>query len=209
MGTMGKRFYGTPDGKFYLVDMDEYVDYESDMFMDDLKMHDIVLDGDDGWWYHDFSPITEKLGEMYESFDDKLKQELKDYTEENLDDGWFSELNSLPYAAMEHVFELLNKTKDVTAVVVSGYSQGEAAFVLGWTKDFESLLGNQPVEETIQHMLFDPMQEVIEIDDNGFETGSAMVISAFYNKQDLDAYMKETFDATPATMNIHLTLDRG
>lgn len=201
--------------KFYAVNEDEEISY---FYLEDMKADGLHIDADQSWHYHsydfdlldglDFEDVLELVKNAVEgaqtyTSNKSIGQEFEDDKQEfeDVDDvkQWLDAVAN--YYITDTLYSLVNDADNtILAFTVTGYSQGESAFV--WYDTSVTEVYYTP--RFIEHVLFSSWYAIDNVDEHGeFDDDTLEYIS--YMDFD-DNYMQKTYNATPAEESTTLTL---
>lgn len=211
MTTQYFKAQGTNGTQFYAVNEDENV---AQFYIEDMKADGVHIDADQSWHYHsyDFDLLdglefedvvklvkkalenTYTSGTPVQEFEDDKKEfeDVEDVKE------WLDAMAN--YYITDTLYSLVNEADNtVKAFTVSGYSQGDGAFIWWDT----SVTEVQYDAEFIEHVLYSSWYAIDEVDQNGNYGDTVEYIS--YMDFDVE-YMLERYNAVPAQASTTLTL---
>ena len=212
MTTQYFKAHGANGTTFYAVDEDENI---AQFYIEDMRADGVHIDADQSQHYHSYgfdlldgldfedvlklvkkaidnTPITG--GTTVQEFEDD-KQEFEDVEDVK---HWLDAVAN--YYITDTLYSLVNDADNtIIAFSVSGYSQGESAFV--WYDTSVSELSYD--EKYIEHVLFSSWYTIDEVDQNGDYADGLEAVS--YMDFD-DDYMLEHYNAVPAEESTTLTL---
>lgn len=201
--------------KFYAVNEDEEISY---FYLEDMKADGLHIDADQSWHYHsydfdlldglDFEDVLELVKNAVEgtqtyTSNKSIGQEFEDDKQEfeDVEDvkEWLDAVAG--YYLTDTLYSLVNDADNtIKAFTVTGYSQGESAFV--WYDT--SVTDVQYDERFIEHVLYSSWYTIEEVDQNGDYTGDTLEYISYMDFD--DNYMLEHYNATPAEEDTTLTL---
>lgn len=198
--------------KFYAVTEDDMV---AQFYIEDMKADGVHIDGDQSWHYHsydfdlldglDFEDVLELVkkaienthtsGTTIQEFEDD-KQEFEDVEDVKT---WLDAVAN--YYITDTLYSLVNDADNtITAFTVTGYSQGDAAFVWYDTSVTEIHYD----EKLIEHVLFSSWYTIDEVNEHGEFDGDTIEDISYMDFD--DNYMLEHYNAVPAEESTTLTL---
>lgn len=213
MTTQYFKAQGANSTTFYAVDEDENI---AQFYIEDMRADGVHIDADQSWHYHsydfdlldglDFKDVLELVKNAIEdtythtpnkSIIQEFEADKKDFEDVEDVKQW---LDGAGYYITDTLYSLVNDADNtVKAFTVSGYSQGESAFV--WYDT--SVTEVQYDAEFIEHVLYSSWYTIAEVDQNGNYGDTVEYIS--YMDFD-DEYMLEHYNAAPAQASTTLTL---
>lgn len=211
MTTQYYKAQGTNGMQFYAVDEDENI---AQFYIEDMKADGVHIDGDQSWHYHsydfdlldglDFEDVLELVKKAIENTDitrgvtvSEFEQDAQDFEDVEDVKTWIDDAG---YYLTETLYSLVNDADNtIKAFTVTGYSQGDAAFI--WYDT--SVTDMAYDEEFIEHVLFSSWYTIDEVDQNGDNADGLEAVS--YMDFD-DEYMLEHYNAVPAQASTTLTL---
>lgn len=213
MTTQYFKEQGANGTHFYAVNEDENI---AQFYIDDMRADGVHIDADQSWHYHSYD--FELLDGL--DFEDVLKLVKKALEDTHLapieefeeDSQEFEDVEDVKqwldaeagYYLTNKLYSLVNDADNtIKAFTVTGYSQGEAAFVWYDTKGFEDGGERWDAEEFIERILYSSWYTIDEVDQNGNYGDTVEYIS--YMDFD-DNYMLEHYNAVPAQTTTVLTL---
>lgn len=197
--------------QFYAVDEDENI---AQFYIEDMRADGVHIDGDQSWHYHsydfdlldglDFEDVLELVKKAIENTDitrgvtvSEFEQDAQDFEDVEDVKTWIDDAG---YYLTETLYSLVNDADNtIKAFTVTGYSQGDAAFI--WYDT--SVTDMAYDEEFIEHVLFSSWYTIDEVDQNGDNADGLEAVS--YMDFD-DEYMLEHYNAVPAQASTTLTL---
>ena len=204
--------------KFYAVNEDENL---AGFYLEDMEADNVHIDMDSSWHFHDydldlldnyepedvisllkvskdanFTNIVADLEDMKSSYEDWGSgldiENIKDYLNQ-----------TLSYTGAYALYRAVNNdlANTIKAFTVSGYAQGESAFIWYDTKDTE----NAPLytEDYIESVLYATWYAIDTVDEHGDYIDSVDVVT--YSDYD-NSYMLKRFKAVPAATATLLTI---
>lgn len=199
--------------KFYAVTEDDMV---AQFYLDDMKADGVRIDSDQSWHYHaydfdlldglDFEDVLELVkkaidntfitgGTTVQEFEDD-KQEFEDVEDVK---QWLDAVAN--YYITDTLYSLVNDADNtILAFSVTGYSQGESAFV--WYDTSVSEVYYTP--RFIEHVLFSSWYTIEGVNEHGEFYGDTLEYISYMDFD--DNYMQKTYNATPAEESTTLTL---
>ena len=212
MTTQYFKAQGANGTTFYAVDEDENI---AQFYIEDMRADGVHIDADQSWHYHSYdfdlldglefedvlklvkkaidnTPITG--GTTVQEFEDD-KQEFEDVEDVK---HWLDAVAN--YYITDTLYSFVNDADNtIKAFTVTGYSQGDGAFI--WYDTSVSELSYD--EKYIEHVLFSSWYTIDEVDQNGDYADGLEAVS--YMDFD-DDYMLEHYNAVPAEESTTLTL---
>lgn len=200
---------GANGTQFYAVNEDENI---AQFYIEDMRADGVHIDADQSWHYHpydfdlldglDFEDVLELVKKALENTHLAPIEEFEEDSQEfeDVEDvkQWLDiEAN---YYITDTLYSLVNDADNtVKAFTVTGYSQGESAFIWYDTSVTETSYD----EEFIEHVLYSSWYTIDEVDQNGNYADGLEAVS--YMDFD-DEYMLERYNAVPAQASTTLTL---
>lgn len=212
MTTQYFKAQGANGTTFYAVDEDENI---AQFYLEDMKADGVHIDADHSWHYHaydfdlldglDFDDVIKLVEKAIENTYITGGTTIQDFEYDEQD---FADVEDVKqwldieanYYLTDTLYSLVNEADNtVKAFTVSGYSQGESAFIWYDTSVTEVQYG----AEFIKHVLYSTWYTIGEVNQNGDYTDTLEYIS--YMDFD-DDYMQKTYNAVPAQASTTLTL---
>lgn len=199
--------------KFYAVNEDDIV---AQFYMNDMDADGVHIDGDHSWHYHsydfdlldglEFEDVLELVkkaidntsitgGATVQEFEDNSKEfeDVEDVKQ------WLD--FEAGYYLTDTLYSLVNDADNtITAFTVTGYSQGDAAFVWYDTSVTEVHYD----EKFIEHVLFSSWYTIDDVNEHGEFDGDTLDYISYMDFD--DNYMLEHYNAVPAEESTTLTL---
>lgn len=209
MTTQYFKAQGANGTQFYAVDEDENI---AQFYLEDMKADGVHIDADQSWHYHSYDfDLLDGL-----DFEDVLKLVKKALENTHLapieefeeDSQEFEDVEDVKqwldaeagYYLTDKLYSLVNEADNtIKAFTVTGYSQGDAAFIWWDT----SVTDMAYAAEFIERVLYSTWYTIEEVNQNGDYTDTLEYIS--YMDFD-DEYMLERYNAVPAQASTTLTL---
>ena len=209
MTTQYFKEQGANGTQFYAVNEDENI---AQFYIDDMRADGVHIDADQSWHYHSYD--FELLDGL--DFEDVLKLVKKALEDTHLapieefeeDSQEFEDVEDVKqwldaeagYYLTNKLYSLVNDADNtIKAFTVTGYSQGDAAFIW-WDTSVTDMAYE---EEFIEHVLYSSWYTIDEVDQNGNYGYTVEYIS--YMDFD-EGYMLENYNAVPAQESTVLTL---
>lgn len=211
MTTQYFKAQGANGTTFYAVDEDENI---AQFYIEDMRADGVHIDADQSWHYHsydfdlldglEFEDVLKLVKKAIEKTDithgvtvSEFEEESEDFEDVEDVKQW---LDGAGYYMTGTLYSLVNDADNtIKAFTVTGYSQGDAAFI--WYDT--SVTDMAYDEEFIEHVLFSSWYIIDEVDQNGNYGDTVEYIS--YMDFD-DEYMLEHYNATPAQASTTITL---
>ena len=209
MTTQYFKAQGANGVQFYAVNEDENI---AQFYIEDMRADGVHIDADQSWHYHSYD--FELLDGL--DFEDVLKLVKKALENTHLapieefeeDSQEFEDVEDVKqwldaeagYYLTDTLYSLVNDADNtIKAFTITGYSQGDGAFI--WYDT--SVTEVQYDAEFIEHVLYSSWYAIAEVDQNGDYGDTVEYIS--YMDFD-DNYMLEHYNAVPAQTTTVLTL---
>ena len=213
MTTQYFKAQGANGTQFYAVNEDENI---AQFYIDDMKSAGVHIDADQSWHYHsynfdlldglDFEDVVtlvkKALENSHGSTAEDFEEEGQDF--EDVDDvkEWLDAVAN--YYLTDTLYSLVNEADNtIKALTVTGYSQGDAAFIWWDNKELEDGGAWWDDENFIERVFYSGWYSIDEVDQNGNYADGLEAVS--YMDFD-DAYMLEHYNAVPAQENTTITL---
>lgn len=212
MTTQYFKAQGANGTTFYAVDEDENI---AQFYIEDMRADGVHIDADQSWHYHsydfelldglDFEDVLELVKKAIENTVTNYGTTLEEFEHdsqefEDVEDvmAWLDAVAG--YYLAETLYSAVNEAPNtIKAFTVSGYSQGDAAFIW-WDTSVTDMAYD---EEFIEHVLYSTWYTIDEVNQNGDYVDGLEAVS--YMDFD-DNYMLEHYKATPAQASTMLTL---
>lgn len=209
MTTQYFKEQGATGTTFYAVNEDENI---AQFYIEDMGADGVHIDADQSWHYHsydfdlldglDFEDVLELVKKALENTHLAPIEEFEEDSQEfeDVEDvkTWLDA--EAGYYLTDKLYSLVNEADNtIKAFTVTGYSQGDAAFIW-WDTSVTDMAYD---EEFIEHVLYSSWYTIDEVDQNGNYGDTVEYIS--YMDFD-DDYMQKTYNAVPAQSSTTLTL---
>ena len=209
MTTQYFKEQGANGTQFYAINEDENV---AQFYIEDMRADGVHIDADQSWHYHsydfdlldglDFGDVVKLVKKALEDTHLAPIEEFEEDSQEfeDVEDvkQWLDA--EAGYYLTNKLYSLVNDADNtIKAFTVTGYSQGDAAFIW-WDTSVTDMAYE---EEFIEHVLYSSWYTIDEVDQNGNYGYTVEYIS--YMDFD-EGYMLENYNAVPAQESTVLTL---
>ena len=209
MTTQYFKAQGANGTTFYAVDEDENI---AQFYIEDMRADGVHIDADQSWHYHsydfdlldglDFGDVVKLVKKALENTHGATVEDFEHDAQEFEDVEDVMQWLGLEagYYLTDTLYSLVNDADNtIKAFTVTGYSQGDAAFIW-WDTSVTDMAYD---EEFIERVLYSSWYTIDEVDQNGDYGDTVEYIS--YMDFD-DEYMLERYNALPAQAHTTLTL---